>query len=223
MQHRTEYARSGDLHIAYQVVGDGPLDLVYVPGWVSHVELAWEEPSLARFLGRLASFTRFIVFDKRGTGLSDRVPPRSCRRSKSAWTTFARSWMPPVQNAPRSSASRRAATSARCSPPPTRSAPGPAAVRHVREAPLDARLPLGTDGPSSAGNSARRSRTTGERHRPARTTSPSKMDDQSFLDRMNTYFRNSASPGAAVSAAAHELRRSTSATCCPQSTSRLSS
>jgi class 3 adenylate cyclase len=56
-------------------VGDGPLDLIYVPGWVSHVELAWEEPSLARFLGRLASFTRLIVFDKRGTGLSDRVPP----------------------------------------------------------------------------------------------------------------------------------------------------
>ena len=75
MQPRTEYARSGDLHIAYQVVGQGPLDLVYVPGWVSHVELAWEEPILARFLNRLASFSRLIIFDKRGTGLSDRVPP----------------------------------------------------------------------------------------------------------------------------------------------------
>lgn len=74
MQPKTEYARSGDLHIAYQVVGQGPLDLVYVPGWVSHVELAWEEPTLARFLSRLASFSRLIVFDKRGTGLSDRVP-----------------------------------------------------------------------------------------------------------------------------------------------------
>jgi len=72
---KTEYARSGDLHIAYQVVGRGPLDLVYVPGWVSHVELAWEEPTLARFLTRLASFSRLITFDKRGTGLSDRVPP----------------------------------------------------------------------------------------------------------------------------------------------------
>ncbi len=68
MQPKTEYARSGDLHIAYQVVGNGPFDLVYVPGWVSHVEQAWEEPSLARFLNRLASFTRLIVFDKRGTG-----------------------------------------------------------------------------------------------------------------------------------------------------------
>jgi len=73
IQAETKYARSGDVHIAYQVVGEGPLDLVYVPGWVSHVELAWEEPTLARFLGRLASFSRLITFDKRGTGLSDRV------------------------------------------------------------------------------------------------------------------------------------------------------
>ena len=74
MQAETKYARSSGVHIAYQVVGQGPLDLVYVPGWVSHVELAWEEPALARFLGRLASFSRLIAFDKRGTGLSDRVP-----------------------------------------------------------------------------------------------------------------------------------------------------
>lgn len=69
----THYARSGDVHIAYQVIGDGPLDLVYVPGWISHVEYAWEEPALARFYARLASFSRLILFDKRGTGLSDRV------------------------------------------------------------------------------------------------------------------------------------------------------
>ena len=72
-QVKTKYTRSGDIHIAYQVVGEGPLDLVYVPGWISHVELAWEEPTLARFLRRLASFSRLIAFDKRGTGLSDRV------------------------------------------------------------------------------------------------------------------------------------------------------
>src|SRR5713101_9299930 len=71
---KTEYTRSSNLHIAYQVVGQGPLDLVYVPGWISHVELAWEEPTLATFLRRLASFSRLITFDKRGTGLSDRVP-----------------------------------------------------------------------------------------------------------------------------------------------------
>jgi len=74
MVPETRYARSGKVNIAYQVTGEGPLDLVYVPGWVSHVELAWEEPTLASFLGRLASFSRLITFDKRGTGLSDRVP-----------------------------------------------------------------------------------------------------------------------------------------------------
>lgn len=70
----TRYALSDGVHIAYQVVGDGPFDLVYVPGWVSNVEVMWEEPRLAAFLGRLASFARLIVFDKRGTGLSDSVP-----------------------------------------------------------------------------------------------------------------------------------------------------
>jgi len=68
---KTRYAKSGDVHIAYQVVGEGP-DLVFVPGWVSHLEHAWEEPGYARFLQRLASFTRLIMFDKRGTGMSDR-------------------------------------------------------------------------------------------------------------------------------------------------------
>jgi pimeloyl-ACP methyl ester carboxylesterase/class 3 adenylate cyclase len=68
------YARSGDVNIAYQVIGDGPLDLVFVMGWVSHLEYFWREPHFARFLFRLASFSRLILFDKRGTGLSDRVP-----------------------------------------------------------------------------------------------------------------------------------------------------
>ena len=69
----TRYAKTGDgVHIAYQVVGDGPIDLVFVPGWVSHVEWAWENPSYARFFRRLASFSRLILFDKRGLGLSDR-------------------------------------------------------------------------------------------------------------------------------------------------------
>jgi pimeloyl-ACP methyl ester carboxylesterase/DNA-binding winged helix-turn-helix (wHTH) protein len=70
----TMYARSGDVNIAYQVIGDAPLDLVFVMGWVSHLEYCWQEPSFARFLLRLASFSRLILFDKRGTGLSDRVP-----------------------------------------------------------------------------------------------------------------------------------------------------
>lgn len=70
---KVRYARSRDVNIAYQVLGDGPLDLVFVMGWVSHLDCFWSEPSFARFLRRLASFSRLIVFDKRGTGLSDRV------------------------------------------------------------------------------------------------------------------------------------------------------
>lgn len=73
MQPETKYTKSGDVNIAYQVFGDGPIDLVFVPGFVSHLEWAWEEPGLARFYRRLASFTRVITFDKRGTGVSDRV------------------------------------------------------------------------------------------------------------------------------------------------------
>jgi pimeloyl-ACP methyl ester carboxylesterase/DNA-binding winged helix-turn-helix (wHTH) protein len=67
------YARSGDVNIAYQVLGSGPVDLVFVMGWVSHLEYFWKEPSFARFLQRLAGFSRLILFDKRGTGLSDRI------------------------------------------------------------------------------------------------------------------------------------------------------
>lgn len=70
----THYARSGDVNIAYQVLGNGPIDLVFVMGWVSHLEYFWREPRFARFLRQLASFSRLILFDKRGTGLSDRVP-----------------------------------------------------------------------------------------------------------------------------------------------------
>ena len=70
----TRYVKSGDAHIAYQVVGDGPADLIVVRGYISHLDVAWESPALAAFYRRLASFCRLILFDKRGTGLSDRVP-----------------------------------------------------------------------------------------------------------------------------------------------------
>jgi pimeloyl-ACP methyl ester carboxylesterase len=69
----TRYAKSGDVNIAYQVVGDGPFDLVHVPAFVSNLELQWEDPAERRYFERLASFCRLIMFDKRGTGLSDRV------------------------------------------------------------------------------------------------------------------------------------------------------
>src|SRR5438034_7245521 len=73
MPPQTRYAASGDVNIAYQVVGDGPIDLVFVPGFVSHLDLQWADPRIARFLEKLASFARLILFDKRGTGLSDPV------------------------------------------------------------------------------------------------------------------------------------------------------
>jgi class 3 adenylate cyclase len=72
---RTRYAMNGDVSLAYQVFGEGDVDLLLVSGWVLPMELFWEEPGLARFLERLGSFARVILWDKRGTGLSDRLPP----------------------------------------------------------------------------------------------------------------------------------------------------
>lgn len=70
----TRYARHGDDHIAYQIVGDGPIDMVFMSAWFSHVDGRWEEPLFARMLRRFASFSRLIVFDKRGSGASDPLP-----------------------------------------------------------------------------------------------------------------------------------------------------
>ena len=73
MQPETRYAKSGDVRIAFQVVGSGPFDVVFIPGFISNLDVAWESPVRARFFSRLSSFSRLILFDKRGTGLSDRV------------------------------------------------------------------------------------------------------------------------------------------------------
>ncbi len=73
MATQVNYAKSGNVHIAYRTVGDGPMDLVVVPGWVTHLEAHWDDPLVWRFAERLASFSRLILFDKRGTGLSDPV------------------------------------------------------------------------------------------------------------------------------------------------------
>ena len=70
----TRYAKSGDVHIAYQVTGSGPIDLVYVAGFVSHLELMWDYPGWPHIYERLGSFARLLLFDKRGSGMSDRVP-----------------------------------------------------------------------------------------------------------------------------------------------------
>jgi len=195
---RTEYARSGDLHIAYQVVGDGPLDLVYVPGWVSHVELAWEEPSLARFLGRLASFTRLIVFDKRGTGLSDRVPP---------------SQLPPLEErmddlraVMDAAGSKRAAIfgfSEGGNLSTLFAASYPERTRALLLFGTFAKRLWSPDYPW-APTAEQRQQFYAEVERDwgrgidLSLYVPSKMGDEAFLDRLNAYFRNAASPGAAV-------------------------
>src|ERR1700761_62135 len=74
MAAQTRYVLSGDHYIAYQVIGDGPIDVVYVPAWISQIEHYWEHPVVARYFRRLSSFARLIMFDRRGTGLSDPVP-----------------------------------------------------------------------------------------------------------------------------------------------------
>src|ERR1700730_5635690 len=73
MPPQTRYAKSGEINIAYQVVGDAPIDLVFVPGFISHLDLQWAAPRIARFFEKLASFSRLIMFDKRGSGLSGPV------------------------------------------------------------------------------------------------------------------------------------------------------
>jgi len=73
LQPEVRYARNGDVSLAYQVVGEGEIDLIFVPGFISHALAGWEEPRNARFLRRLASFSRLITFDKRGTGMSDPI------------------------------------------------------------------------------------------------------------------------------------------------------
>jgi len=77
MPPEIRFAQAGSLNIAYQVFGEGPVDLLVVPGWVSNLDTFWEEPSVVRFFNRLGRFARVLLFDKRGTGISDRVsqPP----------------------------------------------------------------------------------------------------------------------------------------------------
>ena len=74
MQPRTRYVRGPEGHVAYQVVGQGPRDIVFVPDHPNNIEIMWEEPAVARFFERLATMGRVICFDKRGTGISDPVP-----------------------------------------------------------------------------------------------------------------------------------------------------
>ena len=96
------YATTVDnVHIAYQVVGQGPIDLIYAPAFISHLDVFWEEPIHARFLTRLASFSRLIIFDKRGTGLSD--------RSGSGWVPTLEERMDDIRAVMDAAGSQRAA------------------------------------------------------------------------------------------------------------------
>ena len=106
MEGPTKYARSGDVHIAYRVFGDGPRDIVLIPGTISHVELLWEVPSNEHLLKRLIAFARVIVFDKRGQGLQTGSPNRLLKRGSA---TYARLWMRLGPSARRSMAGRKAA------------------------------------------------------------------------------------------------------------------
>jgi hypothetical protein len=85
----TRYAKSGELNIAYQVVGDGPFDLVYVPGWISNIEVMWTEPTLARLLGRLASFSRLLLFASAARASPTEFRTITCPLSSNGWTTCA--------------------------------------------------------------------------------------------------------------------------------------
>jgi hypothetical protein len=92
----TRYALSGDVNIAYQVMGDGPVDIILVPGFISHIEFRHELPGHTAFLRRLSSFARVVTLDYR-TGYPTRL------RSNSEWMTFAPSWMLSVRNEQRCS------------------------------------------------------------------------------------------------------------------------
>jgi pimeloyl-ACP methyl ester carboxylesterase/AraC-like DNA-binding protein len=82
LKPRTNYTKSGSFNIAYQVIGEGPVDIIYIPGWVSNIDMMWSEPRYAAFLTRLTFFSRLIIFDKRGTGLSDRSDEYSTMKER---------------------------------------------------------------------------------------------------------------------------------------------
>ena len=102
----TRYALSGDVNIAYQVMGEGPVDIILIPGVVSHVDFMHEISGYTAFLRRLSNFARVVAFDKRGQGLSDRIS--GAHPSSSEWTTFARSWTRSARDGPSCSDSPRA-------------------------------------------------------------------------------------------------------------------
>ena len=198
MPPQTRYARSGQFHIAYQVVGDAPIDLVFVPGWVSNIEECWELPGLAAFLERLTSFTRLILFDKRGTGLSDPVATDRLPTLEER--------MDDVRAVLDATGSQQAAIfghSEGGSMSILFAATFPHRTRALITFGVFARRRRSDDypwAPSDADRQAtieqvEREWATAELLRPL---VPSRADDPAFLGQLATYFRRSASPGAAA-------------------------
>src|SRR5918996_5009598 len=106
----TRYAKSGDVNIAHQVVGDGPIDIVLVDQWFSHVEAMWDVPPLARLVERLARFARVLLFDSEEPGCRILFQSPHSPRSRNGWTMWSRSWMRLRRNEPLSLRAWRAAS-----------------------------------------------------------------------------------------------------------------
>ena len=195
---QTLYARSDNLHIAYPVVGDGPFDLLFIPGWVSNVEESWEQPGLATFLERLASFSRLILFDKRGTGLSDRVPndrlPTLDERMDDVRAVLDAAGSRDVALFGHSEGGSMSVLFAATYPERTRALITFGIFAKRRRTPEYPWAPADTDRAATIAD-VEQHWATPELLAPL---VPSRADDAAFLARLGTYFRRSASPGAAA-------------------------
>jgi pimeloyl-ACP methyl ester carboxylesterase len=198
MRPQTRYARSGDLHIAYQVVGDAPLDLIFIPGWVSNVEECWEQPGLASFMERLASFSRLILFDKRGTGLSDRVandqPPTLEERMDDLRAVLDAAGSERTALFGHSEGGSMSLLFAATYPERARALITFGVFARRRRAPDYPWAPTDEDRAATI-DRIERDWVTEDLVRPL---APSRADDPAFLAQLATYFRRSASPGAAA-------------------------
>jgi pimeloyl-ACP methyl ester carboxylesterase len=199
----TRYAKTADgVHIAYQVFGEGPIDLVYVSGWISNVDLNWTYPDYARFLRRLGSFSRLIIFDKRGVGLSDRVPDKELPDLETRMDDLAA-----VMDA---AGSRRAIIFGESDGGPLCAlfaATYPDRVLGLVMHGPDVRAAWAPDAPWGMTSEDFRAEVeniergwgTGRFERGfVQEMAPSMIGDQDFLKWTTTYFRQSASPGAAM-------------------------